>query len=44
MKPTCFFQITRGNTNRYVYVFYLYGSTYTVLLRQLLGSSPYRTI
>jgi hypothetical protein len=44
MRPSCYFQITRGNTNRYVYVFYLYGSTYTVLLRQLLGSSPYRTI
>ena len=44
MRPSCYFQIPRGNTNRYVYVFYLYGSTYTVLLRQLLGSSPYRTI
>jgi len=44
MRPSCYFQIPRGNTNRYVYVFYLYGSTYTVLKRQLLGSSPYKTI
>jgi hypothetical protein len=44
MKPSCYFQIPRGNTNRYVYVFYLFGNTYTVLKRQLLGSSPYRTV
>ena len=44
MRPSCYFQIPRGNTNRYVYVFYLFGDTYTVLKKQLLGSSPYRTV
>ena len=44
MRPSCYFQIPRGNTNRYVYVFYLFGNTYTVLKKQLLGSSPYRTV
>jgi len=44
MQPSCYFQIPRGNTAVYVFVFYLYGSTYNVLLKQKLGSSPYKTI
>tara|TARA_B110000037_G_scaffold219926_1_gene286209 strand:+ start:1169 stop:1369 length:201 start_codon:yes stop_codon:yes gene_type:complete len=44
MKPSCYFQIPRGNTNRYIYVFYLYGNEYTVLKKQLLGNQPYKTV
>jgi len=44
MKPTCYFQIPRGDSARYVFVFYLYGNVYNVLLKQKLGSSPYTII
>ena len=44
MQPSCYFQIPRGDTARYVFVFYLYGSTYNVLFKQKLGSSPYKII
>ena len=44
MKPNCYFQIPRGNTSRYVFVFYLYNTTYIVLKKQLLGNSPYKTV
>jgi hypothetical protein len=44
MKPSCYFQIPRGNTSRYVFVFYLYGNQYLVFKKQLLGNSPYQTV
>ena len=44
MKPNCYFQIPRGNTNRYVFVFYLFGKHYLVLKKQLLGNNPYKTV
>ena len=43
MKPSCYFQIPRGNNVPYVFVFYLYGNTYTVLLKQKLAG-PYKII
>lgn len=44
MKPSCYFQIPRGNTNRYVFIFYLFGNHYLVLKKQLLGNNPYKTV
>ena len=40
----CFFQIARGNTARYVYVFINKGSYYNVTKKYKLGGSPYRNI
>ena len=40
----CGFQIPRGNTSRYVYIFINKGSYYKVTLKVLYGSSPYRTL
>jgi hypothetical protein len=39
-KPTCFFQIPRGETNRYVYLFYYYKpqSMYKVVLKVLMAN------
>jgi hypothetical protein len=39
-KPTCFFQIPRGETNRYVYLFYYYKpqSIYKVVLKVLMAN------
>lgn len=44
MHPSCYFQIPRGNTAVYVFVFYLYGSTYNVLLKQKLGNNSYKIV
>ena len=44
MKPNCYFQIPRGNTNRYIFVFYLFRNHYLVLKKQLLGNNPYKTV
>lgn len=40
LKPTCFFQIPRGETNRYVYVFYYYPQLmkYRVILKVLMAN------
>ncbi len=40
IKPTCFFQIPRGETNRYVYVFYYYPTLmkYRVILKVLMAN------
>jgi hypothetical protein len=39
-KPTCFFKIPRGETNRYVYLFYYYKpqSIYKVVLKVLMAN------
>lgn len=44
MKRNCVFQIPRGNTNRYVYIFVYKGSYYNVTLKVLNGNAPYKTI
>jgi hypothetical protein len=44
MKRNCVFQIPRGNTNRYVYIFVYKGSYYNVTLKVLYGNAPYKTI
>ena len=44
MKPICGFQIGRGETCRYVYVFKNYGDYYLVTKKVLLGNAPYRNI
>ena len=40
MKPTCYFQIPRGQTNRYVYVFNYYKprQAYRVTLKVLMAN------
>jgi len=39
----CYFQIPRGKTNRYVFVFYLVNSEYYSVKRKvLLGNAPYK--
>lgn len=43
MKRNCVFQIPRGETSRYVYIFEYKGSYYKVTLKVLLGYS-YSTI
>lgn len=43
MKRNCRFQIPRGNTSRYVYIFVYKGDYYSVTLKVLL-SSNYTTI
>ena len=44
MRLNCVFQIPRGNTSRYVYIFTYKGSYYNVTLKVLLGNAPYKTI
>jgi hypothetical protein len=44
MKINCVFQIPRGNTARYVYIFVYKGNYYNVTKKVKLGSSPYQTI
>ena len=44
MKKNCVFQIPRGNTSRYVYIFKLKGTYYNVTLKVLYGNLPYQTI
>ncbi len=44
MTKNCYFQIPRGNTNRYVYVFKQNGNYYNVTLKVLYGNLPYRII
>ena len=40
---TCYFQIPRGKTNRYVFVFYLVNNEYYLVKKKvLLGNSPYK--
>ena len=43
MKRNCVFQIPRGETSRYVYIFQYKGTYYKVTLKVLLGYS-YSTI
>jgi hypothetical protein len=43
-KLNCFFQIARGNTSRYVYVFQYKGSYYNVTKKVLISPLPYQTI
>jgi hypothetical protein len=40
----CFFQIPRGNTARYVYLFINKGSYYSVTKKYRLGGAPYKNI
>ena len=40
----CTFQIPRGNTNRYVYIFVQKGSYYKVTLKILYGNLPYKIV
>jgi len=44
MKKNCVFQIARGNTSRYVYVFQYKGSYYNVTKKVLYANLPYVTI
>ena len=44
MKKNCVFQIARGNTSRFVYVFQYKGSYYNVTKKMLYGNLPYITI
>ncbi len=44
MPKKCVFQIPRGNTSRYVYIFTLKGTYYNVTLKMLYGNLPYQTI
>ena len=44
MDINCRFQITRGDTARYVYIFIYKGSYYNVTLKVLMGNSPYKTV
>jgi hypothetical protein len=44
MNIGCTFQIARGNTSRYVYIFVYKGNYYDVTKKVLLGNTPYRTI
>ena len=43
-KIGCTFQIPRGATNRYVYVFTYYGTYYKVVKKVLYSPLPYQTI
>lgn len=44
MKLNCTFQIPRGETSRYVYIFVYKGNYYNVTLKVLYGNLPYQTI
>lgn len=44
MNLNCRFQIPRGNTSRYVYIFVYKGSYYNVTLKVLMGNSPYKIV
>ena len=44
MNNNCIFQIARGNTSRYVYIFNYQGSYYKVTKKVLYGNQPYRII
>lgn len=44
MNINCRFQIPRGNTSRYVYIFTYKGSYYNVILKVLMGNSPYKIV
>jgi len=44
MNINCVFQIARGNTSRFVYVFKYKGSYYNVTKKVLYGNLPYQTI
>ena len=44
MKRNCIFQIPRGNTSRYVYIFVYKGSYYDVTLKVLYGNLPYKKV
>ena len=44
MKRNCVFQIPRGNTARYIYIFVYKGTYYNVTKKVKLGNNPYITI
>ncbi len=44
MNIGCTFQIARGKTSRYVYIFTYKGGYYSVTKKVLLGNLPYQTI
>lgn len=44
MNKNCTFQIARGNTSRFVYVFNYKGEYYNVTKKVLYGNLPYKTI
>ena len=44
MRRNCVFQIPRGNTARFVYIFVYKGNYYNVTKKVKLGNSPYITI
>jgi hypothetical protein len=44
VKKNCVFQIPRGLTARYVYVFYYRGNYYDVVKKVLYGNLPYQVI
>ena len=44
MVKKCVFQIPRGNTSRYVYIFDYKGTYYNVTLKVLYGNLPYKII
>ena len=44
MKKNCIFQIPRGSTSRYVYVFQNKGNYYNVTKKVLYANLPYQTI
>lgn len=40
---TCYFQIPRGKSNRFVFVFYLVNNNYYLVKKKvLLGNAPYK--
>lgn len=44
MEKNCIFQIARGETSRFVYVFNYQGSYYNVTKKVLYGNLPYKII
>lgn len=44
MAKKCIFQIPRGNTSRFVYIFVLKGSYFEVTLKVLMGNAPYKIL
>jgi hypothetical protein len=44
MRRNCVFQIPRGDTSRFVYIFVYKGNYYNVTKKVKMGNSPYITI
>jgi hypothetical protein len=44
MNNNCIFQISRGETSRYVYIFNYKGNYYTVTKKVLMGNRPYKIV